>query len=213
MVFGASPGQEISEGQMNWRPCPAVASLHSLLGRYDVFGGHLGGRSGYYNEFNRHHAGLACDIMLRPSDAGLVRLGQHLFKLFVEKKHIMRWRGMIYQHVALTFSGQPTADIRPNRWRDSDHINHIHIDWHDSRNVTWTQIDSIPFRRRNGTTTTLTPKQGNRIAASIAWTQQAMTDYRQNTELQNALDALIAQHRQGSLTPLDLQREVGLVSN
>lgn len=208
-VFGAEPGQEIQERHgMTWRPCPAVTALRGLLGSFsDVFPARkLGGRSGYWNEFNRHHAGLAVDIMLDPRNEAEVRLGQNLFMLFVRHKQTMQWRGMLYQHVSINFSGNV------GNYRPADHENHIHIDWHNSGNVTWfSPIEFIPLRKNDGTLRQLRPKQGNRIASSIRWTQQAMTNFRQDLNLQNDLNDLIQKHRQGQLERLDLARETGLV--
>lgn len=212
-VFGAEPGQEIQESHgMTWRPCPAVLALRGLLGSFsDVFPNRkLGGRSGYWNEFNRHHAGLAVDIMLSPHVDAEVRLGENLFVLFNRHKQIMQWRGMLYQHVSINFAGN-VGNYRPN-----DHNNHIHIDWHESRNVTWfSPIEQIPWRRSSGAhrgeVQMLRPKQHPRIASSIRWTQQAMTDFRQNQTLQDDLTDLINRHRQGELQRVDLAQELGLV--
>jgi len=208
-VFGAEPGEEIRENHgLTWRPCPAVLSLRALLGAFgDVFPNRkLGGRSGYWNEFNRHHAGLAVDIMLSPHVDAEVRLGENLFMLLNRHKQIIQWRGILYQHVSINSSGN-VGNYRPD-----DHNNHIHIDWHDSRNVTWfSPIEFIPLRKNDGTLRQLRPKQGNRIASSIRWTQQAATNFRQNQTLQDDLNDLIQRHRQGQLQRINLAQELGLV--
>lgn len=208
-VFGAEPGEEIRENHgLTWRPCPAVLSLRAVLGAFgDVFPNRkLGGRSGYWNEFNRHHAGLAVDIMLSPHVDAEVRLGENLFMLLNRHKQIIQWRGILYQHVSINFSGN-VGNYRPD-----DHNNHIHIDWHDSRNVTWfSPIEFIPLRKNDGTLRQLRPKQGNRIASSIRWTQQAATNFRQNQTLQDDLSDLIQRHRQGQLQRINLAQDLGLV--
>lgn len=215
-VFGANPGELIEESHgVNWRPCPAVVSIRSLLGAHNIFPS-IGGvgpfRRGNQTEFNRHHAGLAADIMIPPSNTPLVTLGQHLVLLFIEHKHIMRWRGIIYQHVSLTFTGAPTGDFNRFNWSADDHLNHIHVDWHDSRNVTWAEgITSIPCRLSDGTETQLRPMQGNKIASVIRWTQQAETNFQHDPTLSAAITALIERHRRGELTPINLQQAVGLV--
>lgn len=215
-VFGANPGELIEERHgVNWRPCPAVVSLRSLLGAYHVFPS-IGGvgpfRRGHRTEFNRHHAGLAADIMIPPGNAPLVTLGQHLVLLFIEHKNIMRWRGIIYQHVSINSSGNPTADFHRATWGADDHLNHIHIDWHSSKNVTWAEnITTIPCRLANGTEIELRSMQGNRIASIIRWTPQAETNFQHNAALSEAIAALMERHRAGQLTPIDLPRAIGLV--
>jgi len=210
-VFGASPGKEIQESHgMTWRGCPAVMSLRSLLGGYsDVFTpGMLGGMSGYWNEMNRHHAGLSVDIMLAPGNANLVKFGQNLFLLFMRMQSVMQWQGMIYQHVSV---GPNNA---PGEYRGGDHVDHIHIDWHQPQNVTWfSPISSIPWRRRSGVLEQLTPKQGSKIASVIRWTSQAQTNFRQNTSLTSELDELIRKHRNNELESLDLAVQASSLRN
>ncbi len=209
-VFGAPPGQEIQESHgMTWRGCAAVTSLRGLLGSYtDVFTpGMLGGMSGYWNEMNRHHAGVSVDIMLAPGNARLVTLGQNLFLLFMRMQTIMQWQGMIYQHVALGPGGAP------GEYRGGDHVNHIHIDWHHSRNVTWSPITTIPWRRRNGVLQQLNPKQGNQIASEIRWTAQAQTNFRRDATLMTEMDELIRQHRDNELVSLDLAGQAQALRN
>lgn len=215
-VFGANPGELIEERHgTNWRPCPAVVSIRSLLGAHHVFpsiGGNGPFRRGSRTEFNRHHAGLAADIMIPPSNTSLVALGQHLVKLFIEHKNIMRWRGLIYQHISLTFTGNPTGDFNKFNWGADDHMNHIHIDWHSSANVSWAEnITTIPCRLVNGTEIELRSIQGNRIASSIRWTAQAETNFQHDATLSAAIDSLMERHRAGQLTSVDLPREIGLV--
>jgi|GEM_PF-3567048 len=215
-VFGANPGELIDERHGTpWRPCPAVVSIRSLLGAHHVFpsiGGAGPFRRGNMTEFNRHHAGLAADIMIPPSNAPLVALGQHLVLLFIQRKDIMRWRGLIYQHISLTFTGTPTGDFHKYNWGADDHLNHIHVDWHDSRNVTWAEgITTIPCRLTNGTEISLRSMQGNRIASIIRWTAQAETDFQHNATISDAINELMGRHTRGELTQIDLPRELGLV--
>ena len=207
MVFGAQPGQEIQEGHIRWQPCPAVAQLRRMLGPYHAFAS-LGGSSSHYNEFNRHHAGLAVDIMIPPGSTSMVTLGQHLFRLFAQHRGIMGWRGIIYQHVSLSSAGTPSAHLFPGHWPGTDHMNHIHIDWHDPRTVEWVPITTIPWRRTNGTLVQLHPKQGNRIASRISWPPQAQTQFEHNHTLVTAIAELMA--RRDQLSPLNLAGEFGL---
>jgi hypothetical protein len=213
-VYGAPPGQPIRSAPKRYRACPAVSQLRSLLASYHVFPS-LGGEGPHHVnnriEFSRHQAGLALDIMIPPSNSALVALGQHLFKLFIDYKHILRWRGMIYQHVSMTFGGHRNARLMRFNWRGDDHENHIHIDWHDSRNVTWVTVETIPLLSRDGSRqiSVLRPRDANnRIAESITWTMEASTIFQHDPNLNREISSLMS--RRGSLPPLDLAREVGL---
>ncbi|MBC7797376.1 MAG: hypothetical protein H7Z37_10925 [Pyrinomonadaceae bacterium] len=215
-VFGVSFGGEVQESHgMTWRGCPAVLALKQLLGAFaDVLPPHkLGGMSGYWNEFNRHHAGVSVDIMLNSAVETEAILAENLVLLFMAQSSVMRWRGIVYEHVSMNSSGQPTAELRNVKYEASDHLNHIHIDWHDSGNVVWNeQAKPFPFRAKNGELRQIQPKQGNRIATSITWTGQALTDFRQNAGLQTALNELIENYRQGNLVRVNLEEALGLVS-
>jgi hypothetical protein len=207
-VFGADPGEEIT-GRMTWRGCPAVMSLRAILGAHTYLERKLGGQSGYINEFNRHHAGLAVDIMLSPRDPAQRALGQALFLVFIRFRATMRWRGMIYQHVTCDSLGNATSPLSVGQWETDDHADHIHIDWHSSRNVTWVPCTRIPVRAPGSPTArNITPKQGNRIASAIEWTAQAMTDFRQDTGLIDAVGEVMDNFSSDNLSELsDLRAE------
>lgn len=211
-VFGVPPGGELSEAHgRTYRGSPAVNALVDVLDGFPEFRGKGRGPSGFWNEYNRHHAGLAVDVMVNPENEPQVALWQNLYRLFITHRGIMRWRGMIFQHAGVSFGGGATGPIRGYRYAEADHMKHIHIDWHDSSNVTWHSPNtSIPFRRRDGSLINLTPKQGNRIAATISWTVQAESEFRTNTTLRTAITDLLNNHRAGGLSSIDLEQEVGL---
>jgi hypothetical protein len=144
--------------------------------------------------------------MLSPGNPSEVALGKNLFQCFMQMRTVMQWRGMIYQHVVVNSQGHPGAR------EESDHMDHVHIDWHGGdSHVTWfSPITSIPFRSRAGALSQLRPKQGNQIASAIRWSTQAQTNFRQDTTLQTALTDLIERHRRGELTVGDLAQSAGL---
>ena len=204
MIFGAPLGQEVRQvNGLPWYPCPAVVQLTNILRPYHAFRS-LGGRSSRYDEFNRHHAGLAIDIMIDRSNAAMVTLGQHMFMLFLRHQRILRWRGMIYQHVVVTNDGHPMRHMNGMPYRATDHFNHIHIDWFDwtPTYVTKQRVQGIPYRPLHGTPQTLPPRHGAEIATRIAWPPQAETRFETDATLTSAIAALMSSR--SSLEPIDL---------
>jgi hypothetical protein len=222
-VFGVDLGQEVQETNgVNYTPCQAVTSLKQQLLAADptFFGGAtLGGSGPLYkpwdgnkHEFNRHHAGLSVDIMLDPRENSQVALGQQLVLLFRRLANILRFRGMIYQHVSLDSNGQASPTVGASCWSANDHLNHIHIDWHSTSNTKWREgITQIPLRLKDGQTVIQMPVvSGNRIAESITWTAEADTNFAGDTTLQQELADLLGRHNRGELQLIDLPSEVGL---
>jgi hypothetical protein len=195
-------GDELRDGQgVNFTPCPAVKALRQILSGHSFFGGgKVQGTGPLYrpwdrnlHEFNRHHAGLAVDIMLNQGSASEVALGQQLVLLFRRHVGTMRWRSIIYQNVTFSPGGGAT--------NGGDHRDHIHIDWHDSNNVQWHNgITSVPLRKSNGTVINLPLVQGNKIAKSIQWTAEALTDFTGAAALKSELADLMGKHSRGELT-------------
>jgi hypothetical protein len=197
-------GDELREGQaVNFTPCPAVKSLRQLLADHSFFGGgKVQGTGPLYrpwdrnlHEFNRHHAGLAVDIMLNQGSASEVALGQQLVLLFRRNVTTMKWRSIIYQNV--TFSpGGGASD-------GGGHMDHIHIDWHNTDNVQWHMgIRSVPLRKSPTAVIQLPLVQGNKIAKSIAWTTEAMTDFTAAAALKSEIADLMAKHDHGELSKM-----------
>src|ERR1022692_3295319 len=112
-VFGVPLGDEVQEAHgVTYRPCPAVDSLRGELLAIPFFrASKVGGMGplfrlpGFKHEFNRHHAGLAVDIMLNPASDDEEALGHHLVMLFVQAANVMNWRGMIYQDITVDLNG------------------------------------------------------------------------------------------------------------
>jgi len=208
-IFGAEPGQEIQEswGFKTYRACPAALALKRMLSQFtDVFPQKiLGGQSNKWDEFNRHHAGLAVDIMLDLRSEPEVILGQNLLLLFMRHRKVMKWsNGIIYQHDLIS------ADGIYHKYETDDHMDHIHVDWHSPSNVDWVQtIETIPWRRKDGSLKQLEPKQKPKIASSIRWTEQAkQTIFEKDLAMLKELNTLIIDHRQKNLSRLVMEQEV-----
>jgi hypothetical protein len=215
-VFGVPLGSEVQEAHgVTYKPCPAVESLRGELLAIPFFtAGKVGGMGplfrmpGFKHEFNRHHAGLAVDIMLNPGSDDEEALGHHLVKLFVTLAGVMNWRGLIYQDITIDLNG---AVRTAGRWSKGGHDDHIHIDWHNSLNVTkQSGISQIPLRRRGGDVVQMVPMEGDSIAESIQWSAEAMTSFKANPALQNGLQTLMNNFR--SLPKLNLSAELGITS-
>ncbi len=216
-VFGVPLGQEVQESHgVNYTPCPAVKSLKQQLMAHSFFSGNkVGGVGPLYrpwdgnkHEFNRHHAGLAVDIMLNPKIDAEIALGHQLVLLFKRFASVMQWRGLIYQNATIDAVG---AALQVNRWTKGGHDDHIHIDWHSSSNAKWRQgVTGVPLRLKNGKVITMPPVDGNRIAETITWTPQAMTNFEGDSTLQQGLNDLMNKHSQGTLTKLNLLTDAGL---
>jgi hypothetical protein len=216
-VFGVPLGDEVQESHgVTYRPCPAVDSLRSELLAIPFFrAGKVGGMGplfrvpGFKHEFNRHHAGLAVDIMLNPASDDEEALGHHLVKLFVQVANVMNWRGMIYQDVTVDLNG---ATRTAARWSKGGHDDHIHIDWHNPNKVTKRHgITQIPLRRtaaNGGGVVQMVPMEGDAIAETIEWATESMTVFTASTALQNGLQDLVSQL--GSLAKLNLSSELGV---
>ncbi|HZT38857.1 MAG TPA: hypothetical protein VFA28_13255 [Bryobacteraceae bacterium] len=202
-VFGvAKIGDELREGQgVNYKPCPAVASLRKLLTAHPYLaGGKVQGTGPLYvkgpntHEFTRHHAGLAVDIMLDSRNTSEFALGQELVHLFRRNVAVMKWRSIIYANLMFGPTGGVSAG--------GGHEDHIHIDWHDPSNVRWLEpINSIPLRLKSGQLIQLTPKQKPKIAKSITWTAEAETDFATNPTITRELADVMTRHSSGSLSP------------
>src|SRR5207248_682678 len=129
-------GDELSEARgLTYTPCPAVTALRNFLtAQKFLSGGKVQGTGPLYrpwdrvkpnsHEFNRHHGGLAVDIMLDPKSAKEIALGQQLVLLFRRNVGVMKWRSIIYQNVQFGPGGGATDG--------GDHYDHIHIDWHNT---------------------------------------------------------------------------------
>lgn len=214
-VFGVPLGGELREGQgVNDVACPAVKSLRKQLTAFPFFaGGKVQGmgallKNGTMHEFNRHHAGLAVDIMLNEKSDSEVTLGHHLVKLFWDQASVMLWRGMIYQDVTLDLVG---GTRRAAPWTGGGHWDHIHIDWHNPGNVQWqTGITSVPYRRASGDVVQIPAVEGNRIAEAITQTTEALTLFETNATLQKELASLLDRSAKGALAKLDLGSAFGL---
>jgi hypothetical protein len=197
-------GDELVEGQVpTYRSCPAVVALRGFLtantflsessGRVQGTGPLYRPWDGNTHEYNRHHAGLAVDVMLDPKNDAHVALGQQLVILFRRNQTTMRWRSMIYQNV--TFSPGGGSD-------GGDHYDHIHIDWHNPANVKWKEnITSVPLRK-SGAVINLPLKQVNRIAASITWPAEADIDFSSATTLKTEISELLGRHGRSELTKI-----------
>lgn len=216
-VFGVPLGDEVQESHvLGYKSCPAVDSLKGELKAFPFFGGKkVGGTGplfrdpGFKHEFNRHHAGLAVDIMLDPASDDEEALGHHLVLLFVQLGSVMNWRGMIYQDVTVDLNG---ANRTASRWTKGGHDNHIHIDWHNSSLVTRRSgITQIMLRRdaaHGGGLQAMVPVEGNSIAEKIEWATEASTVFTANPALQNGLQGLLSQF--GNLPKLNLSAELGV---
>jgi hypothetical protein len=213
-VFGVPLGSEVQESHgVTYKTCPAVDSLRSELLAIPFFTpGKVGGMGplfrppGFRHEFNRHHAGLAVDIMLSQSSDDEEALGHHLVKLFVQLASVMNWRGMIYQDVTVDLNGA-TRTAAP--WTKGGHDDHIHIDWHNHTKVTKKSgITQIPLRRAGGVVVQMVPMEGDSIAETIEWTTESATVFKANPALQNGLQGLVSQL--GNLPKLNLRSELAV---
>jgi hypothetical protein len=216
-VFGVPLGDEVQEAHgVTYRPCPAVDSLRGELLAIPFFrASKVGGMGplfrlpGFKHEFNRHHAGLAVDIMLNPASDDEEALGHHLVMLFVQAANVMNWRGMIYQDITVDLNG---ATRTATRWTKGGHDDHIHIDWHNFHNVTKRNgITQVPLHRtaaNGGGVVQMVPMEGNSIAENIEWTTESMTVFSSNPALQIGLQGLVSQL--GNLTKLNLSAELGV---
>jgi hypothetical protein len=218
-VFGVPLGAEVQESHpMGYKRCPAADSLRSELLAIPFFrAGNVGGSGplfrppGFRHEFNRHHAGLAVDIMLSPASDDEEALGHHMVKLFVQLANVMNWRGLIYQDVTVDLNG---ATRTAARWSKGGHDDHIHIDWHDPNKVTKRHgITQIPLRRtakNGGGLVQMVPMEGDAIAETIEWTTESMTVLTANPALQNGLQNLVSQL--GSLGKVNLSSDLGVTA-
>jgi len=103
----------------------------------------------------------------------------------------MKWRGMIYQNVTFSPSGASAG---------GDHMDHIHIDWHNGANVTWkTGITKIPLQLKRGAVIQMPLVQGSQIASSIAWTAEAETALSSASALISDISDLMARSGRGEL--------------
>ena len=219
-VFGVPLGQQVEESRPlgYWR-CPAAESMRSQLSGTPFFASKQDKLQGvgplykdnYKHEFNRHHAGLAVDIMLLPK-TDEVTLGQNLVVLLNQFADTIKFRGMIYQNVTVDLE---SGTWRAKRWSKGGHENHIHIDWHDTNRTRWTPIDgTIPLRLRNGNVVVqMTPVDAGRIANAIEWAPESGTQFAQDTDLQNALVALVDRWTRGLLQPVDLDATLAVAGS
>lgn len=208
-VFGVEPGDDLPAGRgPNYTPCQAVTSLRRLLGSHSFFSGKIGGtgplvRPGNVHEFNRHHAGLAVDIMLDQRSASEVALGHNLVMLFHRNRAIMHWLGIIYQDVVVDTAGNA------HRYTDGGHEDHIHVDWF-SGGVTYREgISSVRLMRRSGDPQILTVR-GNHLAEVINWPAESGTNFETDATLIRELGDLMREQAAGNLRLLDLPARLGL---
>jgi hypothetical protein len=218
-VFGVDLGNEVQESHgVIYTPCPAAGSLRKQLFKMAFFSqttGKVGGVGPLFvdlghgqlkHEFNRHHAGLAVDIMLRQG-TGEVALGHALVLLFNKLGAIMKWRGIIYQNITIDLNGGTRT---ASAWRDGGHDDHIHIDWHSSANVRWQNIAEVPLRRSSGDLVMMKAKNGSKIATSIEWTSEAATVFDADPTLAQGLTDILSDYAAGQLQQRDLKRELGV---
>jgi len=214
-VFGVAIGDELTDGKPPaYFPCPAVQSLNKQLLAFPPFstGGFLGGkgpllRPGPTHEFNRHHAGLAVDIMLNPNNDQLVALGQQLVLAFWKLGSAMQWRGVIYQDITLDLNA---AARTVARYTKVDHFNHIHVDWFNPGGVTWHKdISSVPVRFGAAVRQIPVTDPAHRIAEKISWPAEALNVFDTDPTIKSALAGVMARHAAG-LTKIDLLAALGL---
>jgi hypothetical protein len=219
-VFGVPLGDEVQESHgATYKPCPAAEALRKQLRASPFFAGaKLGGTGPLYrpwkgntHEFNRHHAGLAVDIMLTMTNDAEVALGHHLVLLFKRMADVIKWRGIVYQNIAVNGLGQLASGMRVNCWTGGGHEDHVHIDWHDTANTKWKDgITEVPLKKIDGNVIKMKPADGTRIAESITWTSQAMTAFDSDATLEKELADLMAKHGRGELKKLNMMTELGL---
>ena len=194
-------GDELSEAKgLTYTPCPAVTALRTFLSAYPFLGvNKVQGTGPLYrpwdrnsHEFNRHHAGLAVDIMLDQKSDAEVALGQQLVLLFRRKVAVMKWRSVIYQNVEFGPGGGATDG--------GGHMDHIHIDWHDPNSVQWKNgISSVPLRKKSGELIQCPLVQGNKVASSIEWPPEASTDFSSDKTIPSDLADLMGKNDRGEL--------------
>jgi hypothetical protein len=222
-VFGVDLGGEVQESHgVSYTPCPATSSLKKQLFKTGFFtqnASKVGGVGPLFvdwghgvlkHEFNRHHAGLAVDIMLKPGTTE-VALGHALVLLFNQLGATLNFRGMIYQDVTVDLQGNGTRSA--SAWTDGGHDDHIHIDWHNtgSHFVMWQDIAGVPLRRiSGGDPVTMQPKNGKSIATSIEWSSEAATVFDGDPTLAQGLTDVLNDFAAGKLQPRNLKRELGV---
>jgi hypothetical protein len=210
-VFNVSNiGDELSEARgVTFKPCPAVTSLRNFLTAHPFMsGGKVQGSGPLYrpwannsHEYNRHHAGLAVDIMLNQQSDAEVALGQQLVLLFRRNVAAMQWRSIIYQNVAFVPGG---GAVNTSGQMDP-HMDHIHIDWHDSNKVLWFNgISSVPLRLKSGDVIQCPLVQGNKVASSIEWTLEAGRDFSTDTTVPADLADLMGKNERKELRKIAL---------
>ena len=218
-VFGVDLGDEVQESHgVTYTPSPAVSSLRKQLFKtpfYTQNAGDVGGVGPLFvdwghgvlkHEFNRHHAGLAVDIMLSQPE---VPLGHALVLALNRLGTIMKWRSIIYQDVTINLNGNGTRT--PSVYSGNDHDDHIHIDWFQAKpNVVWQNIAEIPLRRLNGNVVTMKPKNGSSIAASIEWTAESATVFESDPTVAQELSQATSAFQSGQLQAIDLKKAVGI---
>lgn len=218
-VFGVDLGDEVQETHgVNWTPAPATASLRKQLFKTPYYTQNPGkvqgvgplfvdwGNGVLKHEYNRHHAGLAVDIMLKKPE---VPLGHALVLALNRLGSIMNWRSIIYQDVTINLTGNGSRT--PTVYRGGDHDDHIHIDWFQaSPNVQWTNITDVPLRRINGDKVTMKAKNGSRIANSIEWTSEAATVFENDPTVAQELTQATTAFQSGQLQAIDLKKAVGI---
>jgi hypothetical protein len=222
-VFGVDLGDVVQESHgVNYTPCPATSSLKKQLlktGFFSQNASKVGGVGPLYvdwghgnlkHEFNRHHAGLAVDIMLK-AGTNEVALGHALVLLFKQLGATLNFRGMIYQDVTVDLQGNGTRTA--SAWDGGDHDDHIHIDWHNTNPhyVVWQDIAGVPLQLRSGgPPVTMKPKNGKKIAISIEWSSEAATVFDGDPTLAQGLTDVLNDYTAGKLQQRNLKRELGV---
>lgn len=219
-VFGVDLGQEVQEAHgVNYTASPAAASLRKQLFKtafYTQNASKVGGVGPLFvdwghgvlkHEYNRHHAGLAVDIMLS-AKANEIPLGHALVLAFNRLATTMKWRSIIYQNVTINLNGNGSRT--PSVYTGGDHDDHIHIDWFQAANVRWQNITDVPLRRRNGDLVTMKAKNGAKIAVSIEWTAEAATVFESDPTVAQELTQATTAFQSGQLQAIDLKKAVGI---
>lgn len=225
-VFGVELGGELRMKTFNWVGCPAVNALQAVLRAHSFFAGaRLGGTGSvavhlgndvWKHEFNRHNGGVAVDIMLARDDASPeVALGHHLVRLFEKHHATMKWRSIIYRHYTNNPGGGTDLD-HPGCYKESDHLDHIHIDWFKTATGRRPDITEVDLRvsdqkgervvKAKAIQSLSWPKlqKGAGIPDTIVWPPEASTDFSRDQALQADLADLMTRHANGELEQLDL---------
>jgi len=219
-VFGVDLGDEVQESHgVTYTACPAAGSLRKQLFKTSYYTQNASkvqgvgplfvdwGNGLLKHEFNRHHAGLAVDIML--SQKTEVPLGHALVLALNRLGTVMKWRSIIYQDVTINLNSNGSRT--PSGYTDGGHDDHIHVDWFQAKpNVHWQNITDVPLRRLNGNVVTMKAKNGSSIAVSIEWTSEAANVFENDPTVAQELAKVTSDFQSGQLQALDLKKALGI---